>query len=569
MYAYPQYPDRESCLLDGFWEFAFLGDDVPSLPDISASGIRYDEIMAVPGCFDAAPKYAGRRGVGAYRRQLHVRPETSYRLTFHGLGLAGRALLDGREVLSDRCPWSKMSVEFRSGATRTMELVVLIDNRLTPPSTPLFRPNYDFYGYGGIYRSVELERLPDGPRLDRAKVETLSLDGRVRVTGRVCGGPGELFAAFDDGELLPVAAEFQGEEFTFEAAVPSPRLWSPEHPELHTLTLRCADDRIVECFGLRTVAARDGKILLNDRPIRLVGYNRHDAHPQFGPAMPDQLWIEDLQILKDLNCNFIRGCHYPQSQRFLDLCDRMGFLVWEESLGWGNRNDSVTDEEFIRLQIRQTENMVRQSANHPSVILWGMMNESNDHEEAGAKLLHTLTEVIRKNDRTRLVTNASMFIRDSLALKDMDVISFNSYPAWYEADNPSDPRPLARIGAVLDEIVAKLDRDGWTDKPLIVSEIGAGALYGCHDRIRGFWSEEYQADYLGVAADYFRDHPRLSGLALWHFADARTYAATSGILGRPRGFNNKGTLDEYRRPKLAYDVVREKFAEIREKQPEA
>lgn len=64
--------------------------------------------------------------------------------------------------------------------------------------------------------------------------------------------------------------------------------------------------------------------------------------------MPDELWIEDLQILRDLGCNFIRGCHYPQSQRFLDLCDQLGFLVWEESLGWGDSVEVQSDPKFRR-----------------------------------------------------------------------------------------------------------------------------------------------------------------------------------------------------------------------------
>ena len=115
MYAYPQYPNREIQSLDGIWDFAFLGERLPALTEISAPGIKYDEIMADPGCFDAAPKYAGKRGVGAYRRRLGLCPRIRYRLTFHAIGLAGRVLLDGREILLDLCPWSKRSAEFLSG----------------------------------------------------------------------------------------------------------------------------------------------------------------------------------------------------------------------------------------------------------------------------------------------------------------------------------------------------------------------------------------------------------------------------------------------------------------------
>ena len=285
-------------------------------------------------------------------------------------------------------------------------------------------------------------------------------------------------------------------------------------------------------------------------------------YPQFGPAVPDGVWIEDLQLLKDLNCNFIHGSHYQQSQRFLDLCDKLGFLVWEESLGWGNRQSTVGDDEFIKLQIEQTGNMVKASGNHPSIIMWGFLNEVNDCEESGDALVRKLAETVRANDTTRLVTLASMYIKTSLSLDVFDVISFNTYPAWYERENPDDPHPLWRIQEVLDDIVAQLDADGYADKPLVISEIGAGAIYGWHDRMRSFWSEEYQADHLSEVCGYFKTHPRFSGLVFWQFTDGKTYSASAGVLGRPRSFNNKGTLNEYRKPKLAYDIVKQEFATI-------
>lgn len=561
MYAYPFYPSRSVHSLDGIWEFAFLGADAPKLEEIRTDGIRFNELMAVPGCFDAAPKYAGVRGVGAYRRTVAVPASTKLRLRLGALGLRGRILWDGVEIALNELPYSQQCCEFNAGSGGTHELIFLIDNRFDPADTPLFHPFYDFYGYGGIYRSVELETLPDGVHFHRVRVETPDLSGRVIVSGRLAGGAAPLSAGFDGTAPEPVEAQFDGEKFTFEAQLDSPTLWSPDSPNLRTVTLRAGNDTIVERFGIRTVACSRGQILLNGKPIRLKGYNRHDAHPQFGPAMNDELWLEDLQILRDLGCNFIRGCHYPQSQRFLDLCDQLGFLVWEESLGWGDNVDVQSDPKFRRLQVEQTINMVETSINHPSVILWGFMNESGDDKEVGASLLRELAAAVRSIDRSRPVTNASMHIRESIALDAFDVISFNLYPGWYEHGNTSDPRPLDRIPAALDDVLARLDTELLRDKPVILSEIGAGAIYGWRDRIRGIWSEEYQADYLDAVCRYFQSSSRLNGLALWQFSDGRTYAA-SNVLGRPRAFNNKGTLDEYRRPKLAYDVVKHHFKNL-------
>ncbi|MBS1371560.1 MAG: beta-galactosidase [Lentisphaeria bacterium] len=561
MYAYPLYPNRSVRSLDGIWEFAFLGTDAPKLEELAPQGIAFHELMAVPGCFDAAPKYAGVRGVGAYRRTVEAPANAKLRLRIGALGLRGRIFWDGRAVALNELPYSQQTYEIEAGGAGAHELIILIDNRLNPVDTPLFHHFYDFYGYGGIYRSVELETLPEGVRFERARVETPDLSGRLLVSGRLTGGPAELSAGFDGAEPETVNARFDGENFSFEAQLPSPAPWSPESPNLHTVTLKAGNDVIVERFGVRTIGCRGGELLLNGEPVRLAGYNRHDAHPQFGPAMTDELWIEDLQILRDLGCNFIRGCHYPQSQRFLDLCDQLGFLVWEESLGWGDDVNVQADPKFRRLQVEQTVNMVECSINHPSIILWGFMNEAGDDKEVGASLLRELAGAVRATDRTRPVTNASMHIRESLVLDAFDVISFNIYPGWYEHGNTADPRPLERIPVVLDEILGRLDTEELRGKPVIISEIGAGAIYGWRDRVRGIWSEEYQADYLAVVCDYFRKNKRVNGLALWQFTDGRTYAA-GNVLGRPRAFNNKGTLDEYRRPKLAYDVVKKQFERL-------
>lgn len=115
--------------------------------------------------------------------------------------------------------------------------------------------------------------------------------------------------------------------------------------------------------------------------------------------------------------------------------------------------------------------------------------------------------------------------------------------------------PLDEIVPFMNNAIETVESYGGGDKPLIFSEIGAGAIYGWRDQLAGHWSEEYQSDHLEVVIKEIQTNPRFSGVAIWQYCDGRTYAS-SRALGRPRAFNNKGTLDEYRRPKLAYRTVR-------------
>jgi beta-glucuronidase len=161
-------------------------------------------------------------------------------------------------------------------------------------------------------------------------------------------------------------------------------------------------------------------------------------------------------------------------------------------------------------------------------------------------------------DSSRPVTYATCHPYEDLNFDLVDIISINRYPGWYEGE-------LAEIPASLDRLTTHLDENGWGDKPLIISEIRAGALLGFRDRHQARWTEEYQQELYDVVITHlFENRDRACGLALWLFADFRSTEALPKPLGRPRGFNNKGCLDEYRRPKMSVALVTEKFRQLSE-----
>lgn len=556
---YPHYPDRNVTVLDGLWDFTFLGESID--PDtIDISSITYNDIFCVPGVFDTTPAYAGRRGTALYRRQVTTSPNTRLKLKIGGLGLWARIYWDGTIVGADDLPYSGMDFEFEAGSGCSHELVILVDNRLDYKRCALFYQYYDFYGFGGIYRSIELHELP-ALNLERARITPLDIKtGLVAIDLELAGAlPARLpfTIAFDHGKETAYCEPVTNGRVTLKVKVPRFKLWSPRKPHLHAVTIRTPDDGLTERFGLRTITTSKGKILLNGKALKLLGYCRHESHMDFGPVQPLPLLIQDLQYLKDLGCNFVRGTHYPQDQRFLDLCDQLGFLVWEESLGWGNKAEHFANPAFFDAQIRQTRLMVRNSHNHPAVIIWGFLNEGKSDLETSREMYSALFKTIRDLDSSRLVTYASNRAERDLFFDQCDVISLNTYPGWYAADTEKT-RPLDEIVPRLNAFIKHIDTGALKNKPFIISEIGAGAIYGWHDRFRAMWSEEYQAEYLDIVTRYVAKTPRVAGLSIWHFADARTYTS-SYALGRPRTINDKGTLDEYRRPKLAYEVVKKRF----------
>lgn len=559
MMPYPHYPRRRIHSLDGLWHFAWLGENV-DLENLNPNAVACPERMSVPGCFDATPAYAGKRGTAVYRTTVQTTPDTPGLLTFGALGMWARVYVDGELLAESRQPYSQLEVPVPAAAAATRDIVVVSDNRFNRQRLPLLEQFFDFYAYGGIFRSVYWHELP-ARALDRVQLTTLDLaSGRVRADVRFREAfTGKRTASLTvDGKLLPpVKLTVRKGQADFEFTVPEPAPWSPASPALHTCELGVGDDAVAERFGLRTVGIADGVVAINGEPVKLLGYCRHEAHPQFGPALPLDQLVQDLHLLRDLGCNFVRGSHYPQDPRFLDLCDELGFVVFEESMGWGQQVEHFVDPVFQDLQAAQTETMVRKSYNHPCVALWGFLNEGASHKPESRAIYERLAATLRALDSTRLVTYASMHPFDDLNLDLVDVVSINCYPGWYAQDKEL-VAPSAEIVPRLDAIRASLENRGFGGKPFLVSEIGAGAIYGWRDPLHAHWSEEYQQEYLRVVCEEVVKNPAIAGVALWQFCDGRTYASARALM-RPRAFNNKGTLDEYRRPKLAYGTVRSIF----------
>lgn len=557
---WPRHSLRPVTCLDGIWSFRWLGDGDPTRLPEPGPGV---EPMAVPWAFDASPAHAGRRGVALYETELTIPAGHPSHLAFGAVSMWCSVWVDGVHLLNHGGGFTPFQVEVPPSSTEKRRLQVLVDNRFNLERNILHDTFYDFYQWGGITRSVFLHVTP---ALHLKRVHVIPLEpakGRIKAQITLSQGfTGDLalHLSMDGGEPLARTVAFVNGSGSLEVQVPDPKVWSCESPSLHRLRILMgtgadADDLEVR-FGLRTIRVSGRDILLNDRPVKLLGYNRHESHPHFGPSLPLSLMLTDLHHLKALGCNFIRGCHYPQDQRFLDLCDEMGFLVWEESLGWQNTEFQLTSPVYRAEHLAMIRAMVETSFNHPSVILWGFLNEGPSDMAWARPAYEESAALLRSLDPSRPITFASHKPLTDLCFDLVDIVSQNLYPGWY-GDNDVEDR-LSLIAPRLKQVHAHLEKTGFGGKPYILSEIGAEGLYGWRDPLNNFYTEKFQADYIAEVIRLTVKDPKFNGLALWHFADARTYNGARAMT-RPRAYNNKGTLDEYRRPKEAYGVVREGF----------
>ena len=381
MQSYPLHSGYPVENLDGLWEFAFRENMI--CREERCPEIRFDDVIPVPSCFDLQLPYRALRGTGFYRKQVNTRAGR-IRLTCKGFGFIVTAYWDGVRVGESNLTYSEVSFDFESAEGRH-ELILAVSNVYDSRQAPLLYPYYDFYGYGGLYRSVELHQLPEYS-VDRAEVRIVNAEeGRVRIRLRVSGtllSPLSATFCFDGTQTVEQKLDASPEA---EFVLDDKALWSPESPNLHTVRVQVGESVVTERFGLRTVKTEGRKLLLNGREIRLKGICRHESHVLFGVSVPHSLALEDVRLLKDLGCNFVRCVHYPQDSVFLDLCDELGMLVWEESLGWGNRAEQFLIPEFAEAQKEQTRLLTEKSINHPSIIYGSDLLEGK--RAAGKKVL--------------------------------------------------------------------------------------------------------------------------------------------------------------------------------------
>ena len=560
--------------LNGSWSFRF--EEGKAIEETAGPAFEATDTMTVPGCYDTMPKWFLKRGTGLYRRTFTLaEPVENAWIVVDGMGLRGNFRIDGKDLGVHPYPYARLELETGPLAAGDHTLYAALDNRFDWNTTKLARQYYDFYFYGGFYHGVKL--VFDNRKLfvrtrdyrnGTVEIEAVNFKDRDFEATLVFDGKNEVKTAFRN--------------FRATVRVPGFKLWSPDSPNLHTVAivspqLPTINYQLPTRFGIRTVEAKDRQILLNGKPIFLKGFNRHETHIEFGAATPDSQMLRDVQLIKDVGANFIRGAHYQQAQRFLDLCDEAGIMVWEESLGWGNgkdytirldKADELADPEFLAQQIRQTREMVRASFNHPSVILAGFLNECASNKKSCKALVDQLVAAIKAEDAGRLVTFACNGWYRDICHSNTDVVAFNTYPGTIP-NQPGLPDELAEKVRNLDpksdgsagfNVIARHFRAQYPDKPIIVSECGVGALYGYHDPMACVGSEEFQDEYLTDVLQTIWGNKDIVGFAIWQFSDARSYHRNSNKHnGKLFGISIAGVVDAQRHPKKAWETVRRYF----------
>lgn len=367
----------------GMWELNGYGDPVYLNMGYAWRGNFRNDPPAVP---DA------ENHVGSYRRTFRLPDGWSGKRVFLSIGSATSNVyvwINGRFVGYSED--SKLAAEFdvtdflRRGDN-------LIAMQMFRWSDGTYLEDQDFWRLSGIARGVELTAR-DAAHIEDVRIVP-SLDdtfshGTLRIGMRTSAPVRTVAVALSDpsGKRVAecsVAVHRGAAECSFE--VEDPELWSAETPALYTVEFAVAGshgetERVTQRTGFRRVEIAGGQLLVNGQPILIKGANRHEMDPAGGYVVSRERMVQDIVIMKQLNINAVRTCHYPDDPQWYDLCDRYGIYLFDEAnieshgMGYGERTLARVPA-YADAHLERVQRMVLRDKNHPSVIVWSMGNEA-------------------------------------------------------------------------------------------------------------------------------------------------------------------------------------------------
>jgi beta-glucuronidase len=586
-------PNRNTISLDGKWAYivdpyetgfydyrykemnenspsAYWNSDKPkNKSDLKEFGYSDKYTLKVPGDWNSQEqKFLYYEGTVWYEKSFDYQkrnPSDRLFIYFGAVNYRADVYLNGKKLGMHIGGFTPFNFEIPDSVLKTKEnfLVVRVNNERGKEEVPTV--NTDWWNYGGITRSVELVEVPKAFIQDFAihlkkpdagtapATKNTDVEGWVKLNGESSGNVVIDIPELKVKQSFPVTNSIL--HFTFQ--LPHVQLWSPENPKLYNVIVSNGDDKLEDKIGFRTVEAFGKKVLLNGKPIFMRGIAIHEEIPQqMRRAYSKKDAAQLLGWAKELGCNMVRLAHYPHDESMTRMADSLGFLVWSEiPVYW---TIDFGDHEVYEKAKQQLTEMITRDKNRASVIIWSVGNET-PVSPVRTDFMHNLVVSAKALDSTRMISaalevnynlkNEMHVINDPLG-QYVDLVAFNEYLGWY-GGLPSSCRSA-----------------NWStpyDKPLFISETGAGAKYGFHADSLTRFSEEYQAWYYREQINMFKRMPEnWVGLSPWVLADFRSPKRNNPIY--QQGWNRKGLFSNNGNKKEAFYILQSFYKEIKKKE---
>lgn len=459
---------RQRILFDDNWKF-YLGDltgsENPSLNDSKWRVLDLPHDWSIEGNFDEAAPTTGRggylpTGIGWYRKTFDM-PENSTGknawIEFDGVYMNSEVWINGHHLGKYPNGYIGFHYDLTPYLKKKKNIIaVRVDNSL--------QPNSRWYSGSGIYRHVWLNFADPLHIAQMGTYITTPAADSSAATISVRSTVDNKYSQSKNSVIRSIILNKEGKEITrseqiFTAEPNSPKeiqqsltvslpvLWSVENPYLYTLRSEIVVnskvvDEYITPFGIRSIRYDATKgFFLNGKNIKMNGVCLHHDGGSVGAAVPVQVWERRFKVLKEMGCNAIRTSHNAMAPEFMDLCDKMGFLVMDEIFDeWtGGKVEFGYNKYYKEWSQKDLVAFIRRDRNHPSVVMWSAGNEIGEQSiEGGHEILRPLIETFHREDPTRPVTTGNDHIAaDGRSAKlpflnMLDIVGYNYVDRWHE-----------------------------------------------------------------------------------------------------------------------------------------
>jgi beta-galactosidase len=416
-------------------------------------------------------------GPGWYRTTFLIGEQHTNKrvfIEFEAVSLEAKVWVNGKEVGMHRGGYTAFSFDItdhiRYGKPNL--LAVRADNSNNPKIAPwmndekkAFPFSFDYAVYGGIYRDVwisitdhvKIEKVFNTATIGGQSPASLTIETRVKNYAKNSREVTLSTSIYDPADKLVSTLKSKktikpGEQVSFsqmESVFGDLKLWDVNDPKLYKVYSTVSyDGKVVDdfesVFGFRYFTlANNQAFSLNDRKFLIRGVNRHQDMEGLGYALPNLQHLADAKLIKEAGFNFVRHAHYPSDSEFTKACDELGLMLWLEIPLTGSTSE---DPDFLQNCKQQLTEMIEQHYNNPSVIIWGIGNESDRSgadEAATNRIFSELIKTARSLDETRTLTGCNYKFESNQKIA--GTYAPQDWSGWYSG-NIADYNPNSIIG---------------------------------------------------------------------------------------------------------------------------
>jgi beta-glucuronidase len=537
----------DNCLRSRWYEEKYFDEDGRQYP-VDYSLDRWERVK-VPSCWNMhRERYFLYEGSAVYTRTFRYASKGEKRvfIRFGAVNYEAKVFLNKKYIGMHKGGSTPFYFEVTGMLREDNRLLVVANNTRKRTSVPC--ENTDWFNYGGIYRDVELIRIPETFIKDfqiclKPDGGFKTIKANVQIGGTVKDG-NALLQIPELGIEMVIAVKAGAGEVEFEAA---PMLWSPETPKLYTVHISFMEDALAEKVGFREIRVKGTEICLNGKKIFLKGICAHEESVTNGKAVTEDEIRENFRLAKEMNCNYMRLAHYPHTEKAAKLADEEGIMLWEEiPVYWAIEFENP--ETYKDAENQLTE-LIKRDRNRASVIIWSVGNENAD-TDARFRFMSSLAAKAKEMDPSRLVSAACLVNHVKLRIEDrlagcLDIIGLNEYFGWYEPD-------FGKLAALFE--------NSRPEKPVVITEFGADARYGERGTAEDHCTEDCQLSIFRKQVETIGKIPYVKGTSPWILFDFRCPRRLHYMQDY---YNIKGLLTaDKRHKKPAFFVMKEFYSRI-------